>query len=277
MRRLKLFLVLTAALVAAAPASGCARIDITCGIGRDHTATLRYDCVFDTGALRAQDVEPARQAVARIAEHLTGQGFAVTVGDGADRSWTLTAVREQACGSPEAAAEALRDWMTDPDVTPFETTSVQWTSTDYERAYYLRATLNLTGLLEGNDAETMPPDIAALYERGVGEASGRLILLLPGDELLQCDGEAEFVDGLIRCARPLSLSEPVTVTLMTGLQRSAEPWTARLAALTGRLAWTERRIAPAVALFAVLLAAAAGLGILPLRRKRAGGRRAERP
>ncbi len=200
----------------------------------------------------------------------------MTVEDDTDQNWTLTAVREQACGSPEAAAQTLQGWMTDPGFTPFETTSVQWISTGYERAYYLCATINLTGLLDGNDVESMPPDIAALYEQGVSEASGRLILLLPGDELLRCDGETEFEDGFVRNVRPLSLSEPVTATLMTGMQKSAEPWTARLAALTNRVALTERWIAPAVALFAALLAASVGLGILLLARRRAGGRRADR-
>ena len=202
---------------------------ITCGIEAGNTAVLRYRFAFDPAGLRLQDVEPARRVLDHMKNHHGAQGFTVWSDHQELNAWTLTAFREQACDTPGEAADALRGWMTDASMTPFETTSVQWTATQYESAYYLDVTLDLTGLLKGDDPDSMPPDIRDLFEQGVSGASGTLILALPGDEILESGGETFLENGQALCVLPLSLDAPVRATLMTGLQAGPGTWSERMA------------------------------------------------
>lgn len=268
MRRLPKTALAAAVLLTTLLLGGCVNFQITCGVDAANRAVLRYDGTVEPAPLRAQDREPAAQTLSTLLEHFRDQGFSVSGGPGEGDTWTFSAVRVQSCATLEEAVETLRGWITDDSFSPFDSAGLLWNTTDYEDAGYLKVTLDLTSVLDG-DAGGYPHDIAALYTEGLETAQGSLTLMLPGDELLEADGDATLGGGVITCTLPLSLREPVTASLMTGLERSGQERDDRLWEAEERSSLAHSRVAPAAALLAVLAAVTAALGVLARRRNRA--------
>ena len=209
-KRFCLFLLLLAVFLL----SGCVRGTVSCGIDKDRQAFLRYEAQVDLSEMPQAYREAVTQAVDDLAEEYAALDFTVAREDAEDR--ILLEMERKVQGDSYADAfEALRELLTNEEITPFVQVEMREEHTDREQYFSIAAQADGESIVKTVRAEELPADLRKTVAAWVEDSAVTFSVELPGHTYTSAGEVTVESDDICRVTVPMELDGQTGIDLTT--------------------------------------------------------------
>ena len=209
-KRFCLFLALLAVFLL----SGCVRGTVSCGIDKDRQAFLRYEAQVDLSEMPQAYRQAVTQAVDDLEEEYAALDFTVAREDAEDR--ILLEMERRVQGDSYADAfEALRELLTDEEITPFVQVEMREEHTDREQYFSIAAQADGESIVKTVRAEELPADLRKTVAAWVENSAVTFSVELPGHTYTSAGEVTVDSDNICRVTVPMELDGQTGIDLTT--------------------------------------------------------------
>ena len=194
--------------------SGCVSGTVSCGIDKDGQAFLRYEAQVDLSDMPQAYKEAVTQAVDDLAEEYAALDFTVEQEDAED--CILLEMERRVQGDSYADAfEALRELLTDEEITPFVQVEMREEHTDREQYFSIAAQADGESIVKTVRAEELPADLRETVANWVEDSALDFTLELPGHTYTSAGEVTADSDNICRVTVPMELDGQASIDLTT--------------------------------------------------------------
>ncbi|MCL2080422.1 MAG: hypothetical protein FWH17_11480 [Oscillospiraceae bacterium] len=248
--------------------TACVRLNINIGIDEDFTAYLSYTFDLDVSDIDDEYHAILSNAVNRFGWHYQEYlGFVVGVNTDSD-IYTLTMRKAVANNTFEEAFAALRDMLTDEEITVFMYVDMVNQAFDREDRYKIAAALDIAQILRLSSIADLPEEIMSDLEETLKNCSGHITLSMPISELIDYTHDVEMLYSQAKMTVPLSYFEQTEFEFAAKVIYSKDgEMVSSLSELTDELARRQTFAYIGIAVAAAVLVIAVILKILGRRKE----------
>lgn len=194
--------------------TGCAQINVTCGVDREKNAYLTLEAQVDWTEYAGDLGADLEESFRSLATH-----YRSTLGFEVEETYTDTGCRliltkKQQGQSYAEAFRLLEAMLTDESVTPFLDVKTTYAQQPQVEGYALEVTMDTGRILEEMGAEDLPGDWRDYYLRSLEASTGSLTLELPASEQPEGQG-VSWAEGFARRTTQVDLQGQTTLKLAT--------------------------------------------------------------
>lgn len=207
MKRLILILLMVSFIIVVA---GCSNINVTCGVDENNNAFIKYEIKILTDEVEANNVTNINKALETLEDHFNNLGFTTTRED-----FYLSAELKKKSSNYDLAIDALKEMLTDEDISVFYDVSVQKINTNVEQGYYVSLNADYSKWLLDKGVANLPSDIKSQVEQFASGQTGTLTLMLPANEAKSTSGQISMSGYGAKTSVPIVLNKKISIDLST--------------------------------------------------------------
>lgn len=186
--------------------SGCMKLNVDCGIKKDHSAYLTYTIELDmkelSNDLKREVVSYFKEFTNRYEEY----GF-TSVTKNTDDTIDIVLTYQKSASNYEEAYENLKTMLNNPKISFLMSTDMTTVAEEYEQGFTFNADIDVSKIIETSYLNTLPYNINNMISAGIAKSEINFSLSLPQSTIVETNGDIQNVSGTTKIVFPVSLTE----------------------------------------------------------------------